>query len=143
MVRCIHFASGLWLNRLGRRPALNGAQGLGWHGGFRSGSGAGRERLKIGFIQFEGTDLTLQALCLRAQAEGLRVLYDPYATLYHLESRTRGFNTDSKRQARADAANAILWARWGERFGRDPGFNPHFDRTLRPFSRLRPPPAHA
>lgn len=88
----------------------------------------------------EGNDVDL---CLRAQAEGLRVLYDPYATLYHLESRTRGFNTDSKRQARADAANAILWARWGERFGRDPGFNPHFDRTLRPFSRLRPPPAHA
>ena len=88
----------------------------------------------------EGNDVDL---CLRAQAEGLRVLYDPYATLYHLESRTRGFNTDSKRQARADAASAILWARWGERFGRDPGFNPHFDRTLRPFSRLRPPPAHA
>lgn len=88
----------------------------------------------------EGNDVDL---CLRAQAEGLRVLYDPYATLYHLESRTRGFNTDPKRQARADAANAILWARWGERFGRDPGFNPHFDRTLRPFSRLRPPPAHA
>ena len=88
----------------------------------------------------EGNDVDL---CLRAQAEGLRVLYDPYATLYHLESRTRGFNTDPERQARADAASAILWARWGERFGRDPGFNPHFDRTLRPFSRLRPPPARA
>lgn len=88
----------------------------------------------------EGNDVDL---CLRAQSEGLRVLYDPYATLYHLESRTRGFNTDPERQARADAANAILWARWGQRFGRDPGFNPHFDRTLRPFSRLRPPPAGA
>lgn len=85
----------------------------------------------------EGNDVDL---CLRAQAKGLRVLYDPFATLYHLESRTRGFNTDPERQARAEAASAILWARWGERFGRDPGFNPHFDRTTRPFSRLRPPP---
>lgn len=86
----------------------------------------------------EGNDVDL---CLRARAEGLRVLYDPYATLYHLESKTRGFNTDPDRQARAEAAASILWARWGERFGQDPGFNPHFDRAARPFSRLRPPPS--
>ncbi|MBN9479306.1 MAG: glycosyltransferase family 2 protein [Bordetella sp.] len=88
----------------------------------------------------EGNDVDL---CLRAQAEGLKVLYDPYATLYHLESKSRGFNTDAASQARAEAASRLLWSRWGERFSRDPGFNPHFDRLARPFSRLRPPPPYA
>lgn len=88
----------------------------------------------------EGNDVDL---CLRAQAQGLKVLYDPYATLYHLESKSRGFNTDTARQARAEAAARLLWNRWGERFSRDPGFNPHFDRLSRPFSRLRPPPSWA
>ncbi|MEN5146852.1 glycosyltransferase family 2 protein [Brevundimonas diminuta] len=85
----------------------------------------------------EGNDVDL---CLRAQAEGLKVLYDPYATLYHLESKSRGFNTDATRRARAETASRLLWNRWGARFGRDPGFNAHFDRLSRPFSRLRPPP---
>lgn len=88
----------------------------------------------------EGNDVDL---CLRAQSEGLKVLYDPYATLFHLESKTRGFNHDPARQARAEAASRLLWNRWGERFSRDPGFNPHFDRLSRPFSRLRPPPSYA
>lgn len=88
----------------------------------------------------EGNDVDL---CLRAQAEGLKVLYDPYATLFHLESKSRGFNHDPVRQARAEAASRLLWNRWGERFSRDPGYNPHFDRLSRPFSRLRPPPSYA
>jgi GT2 family glycosyltransferase len=85
----------------------------------------------------EGNDVEL---CLRARARGLTVLYTPDATLYHLESKTRGFNHDLARQAVAEAASRVIWRRWGERFSRDPGFNPHFDRTGRPFGRLRPPP---
>lgn len=85
----------------------------------------------------EGNDVDL---CLRARARGLTVLYTPDATLYHLESKTRGFNHDRARQAVAEAASRVIWRRWGERFSRDPGFNPHFDRTGRPFARLRPPP---
>lgn len=85
----------------------------------------------------EGNDVDL---CLRARSRGLTVLYTPDATLYHLESKTRGFNHDRARQSVAEAASRIIWRRWGERFSRDPGFNPHFDRTGRPFARLRPPP---
>ena len=88
----------------------------------------------------EGNDVDL---CLRAQADGLKVLYDPYATLYHLESKSRGFNFDPARRARAETASRLLWNRWGERFSRDPGFNAHFDRLSRPFARLRPPPPYA
>lgn len=86
----------------------------------------------------EGNDADF---CYRARAEGLSVLYDPYATLYHLESKTRGFSVSGDDRAASLAAQALLRERWGERFGEDAGFNPHFDRTGRPFDRLRPPPS--
>lgn len=84
----------------------------------------------------EGNDADF---CYRARAEGLSVIYDPYATLYHLESKTRGFSVSGEDRATSLAAQVLLRQRWGERFGEDPGFNPHFDRTGRPFDRLRPP----
>jgi GT2 family glycosyltransferase len=77
--------------------------------------------------------------CLRARAEGLTVLYDPYVTLFHYESKTRGFSFDGERKRVAQAASALMWARWGEQFGRDPYYNSHFDRESKPFTRLRPP----
>lgn len=86
----------------------------------------------------EGNDADL---CFRVRAEGLSVVYDPYATLYHLESKSRGFSKDGEDRAASLAAQALLRDRWGERFGEDAGFNPHFDRTGRPFDRLRPPPS--
>jgi GT2 family glycosyltransferase len=83
----------------------------------------------------EGNDVDL---CLRAWSKGLRTLYDPYVTLYHLESRTRGAERDPQAGAVAAAAAALLWRRWGEAFGDDRWFNPHFDRQAQPFTRLRP-----
>lgn len=86
----------------------------------------------------EGNDADL---CYRARAMGLSVLYDPYATLYHLESKTRGFAVSGEHRAASVAAQTLLRERWGERFAEDPGFNAHFDRWSRPFERLRPPPS--
>lgn len=77
--------------------------------------------------------------CLRARSEGLKVIYDPYVTLFHYESKTRGFSFTGERRRVAEAANQQMWARWGEQFGRDPYYNPHFDRESKPFTRLRPP----
>lgn len=78
--------------------------------------------------------------CLRARAAGLDVLYDPYCTLYHFESKSRGYDLDAERRARADAAGAALRERWGAQYRSDPFYNPHFDRLSRPFARLGPPP---
>lgn len=82
-------------------------------------------------------------LCFRAREAGLTVLYDPHATLYHLESKTRGLNLDPERSAAAEATARVMWARWGETVAGDPAFNPHFDRASKPFARLRPPPGTA
>lgn len=88
-------------------------------------------------LPVEGNDVDL---CFRAQAAGLSVLYEPAATLYHLESKSRGFAFSGPEREVSKAASALVRERWGERFGEDPGFNPHFDRIALPFTRLRPPP---
>ena len=78
--------------------------------------------------------------CLRVQGQGLSVLYDPYATLYHFESKTRGqTGAEEGRRARFAAETARLEERWGEALRHDPYYNPHFDRFSPPFSRLGAP----
>ncbi len=78
--------------------------------------------------------------CLRAEAAGLKVLYEPACVLYHLESASRGLDSAPERRERAWRERKALEARWGERLRDDPWYNPHFERFSRPFSRLRPPP---
>jgi GT2 family glycosyltransferase len=85
----------------------------------------------------EGNDADF---CFRARAAGLRVLYEPRATLYHLESKSRGFSGSGEKRAVSQAADRLLRERWALSFGDDPGFNPHFDRRGRPFERLGTPP---
>lgn len=88
-------------------------------------------------LPVEGNDADF---CLRAQDQGLAVIYEPGATLYHLESKSRGLSQDGERLRASAQATARLWRRWGEGFADDPGFNPHFARDGRPFDRLKPPP---
>ena len=85
----------------------------------------------------EGNDVDL---CMRAQSQGLKVLYDPYVALYHLESKTRGFSREGEKLKVAEASGRLLWSRWGAQFGADPFYNRRFDREARPFTRLRPLP---
>lgn len=93
---------------------------------------------------FDAANFPIEAndvdFCFRAAASGLAVLYDPYATLYHLESKTRGVNPDHRRTRIAQEAMALLWNRWGMHHGPDRFFNSHFDRSGQPFAQLRPPP---
>lgn len=77
--------------------------------------------------------------CLRANDAGLKVLYNPHAALYHLESMSRGFSIGGEKRAVAEAGTAALRRRWDHRFPHDPYFNAHFSRHARPFGFLRPP----
>lgn len=78
--------------------------------------------------------------CFRARDAGYSVIYTPYATLYHLESKTRGYGATEIARAESRRALDSLWRRWSKKMLPDPFYNPHFDRRARPFSRLRPPP---
>lgn len=85
-------------------------------------------------FQVEANDVDL---CFKASDLGLKVLYSPFATLHHLESRTRTIDTAEDVKLSGDAAER-LWARWGDKVCPDPWYNPHFDRRSAHFSRLRP-----
>ena len=78
--------------------------------------------------------------CLKLRKAGYRVVYNPFATLYHFESESRGRRLSEAQQARHRAEVSVFRSRWGELIERDPYYNPHFERYARPFDRLRSPP---
>lgn len=78
--------------------------------------------------------------CMRVRRAGLRVVYTPFATLYHYESKSRGREISATQQERFRNEARAFCARWGESVTRDPYYNLHFERQARPFARLRPPP---
>jgi GT2 family glycosyltransferase len=77
--------------------------------------------------------------CMRVRQRGMRIVYTPYATLYHYESKSRGRELTAEQQARHRSEARAFRARWGQNIA-DPYYNPHFERYARPFDRLRPPP---
>lgn len=58
-------------------------------------------------------------LCLRLRERGYRIVYTPYAELYHHESASR---THEKNPAEA----LYMRERWGETLNEDPYYNPNF-----------------
>ncbi len=77
--------------------------------------------------------------CLRLRSMDYKIIYDGQASLYHFESKSRGYNDDTVKRRRADEATRLLKARWGDRFAEDPYYNAHFDRLALPFTRLQAP----
>jgi GT2 family glycosyltransferase len=58
--------------------------------------------------------------CLRVRASGRRVIWTPYATLYHFESQSRGHDVD---QREID----LMFARWDDELRHDPYGNPSLE----------------
>jgi O-antigen biosynthesis protein len=79
--------------------------------------------------------------CMRVRKAGYRVVYNPFAVLYHLESKSRGRELSETQQARFREEAAFFRERWSASEMIDPYYNLHFERYARPFERLRPPPA--
>lgn len=101
---------------------------------FASLGGFDEDRLAV-----EGNDIDY---CLRVRKTGFAVLYDPYCTLYHFESKSRGQTSmDAERLHQAQSQLAVLGRRWGADLLTDPYYNRHFDPASRPFTRLGPPPS--
>ncbi|MDE1146619.1 MAG: glycosyltransferase family 2 protein [Azospirillaceae bacterium] len=65
--------------------------------------------------------------CLRVRESDSRVIWTPMAELYHLESVSRGNDTDPDKIARFKAEIAYMMARWPGLIDDDPYFNPNFD----------------
>ena len=73
--------------------------------------------------------------CLRIRQAGWRIVWTPYAELYHYESKSRGSDEqDPVKKARFDAERARLYARHGrETILRDPFYNPNLSLDYEDF----------
>ncbi|MCB8878373.1 glycosyltransferase family 2 protein [Acidisoma silvae] len=78
-------------------------------------------------------------LCLRIRAQGLRVVWTPFATLFHLESQSRGRDMTPEQLARAAREATYMRDRWDHELNHDPFYNPNFDWDY-PMQRLAEPP---
>lgn len=63
--------------------------------------------------------------CLRVRTHGLRVIYTPYANLYHLESASRGLDNTGTKRARLEHDKAAMQDRWGTQIAEDPFYSPN------------------
>ena len=66
-------------------------------------------------------------LCIRIGRLGWRILWTPFAELYHHESVSRGFDTRGEKAARFAREVAFMQHRWQMALDRDPFYNPNLD----------------
>jgi O-antigen biosynthesis protein len=65
-------------------------------------------------------------LCLRLRERGFRVVWTPFAELYHLESATRGPDTTDEAFPRFQREVAFMRRRWSTVLDADPFYSPNF-----------------
>ncbi|WP_346351639.1 glycosyltransferase family 2 protein [Oceanimonas sp. AH20CE76] len=65
--------------------------------------------------------------CLKVREAGQRVIYTPYAELYHHESVSRGKDDSPEKKARAQQETLYMRHRWGHIIERDPFYNPNLN----------------
>jgi GT2 family glycosyltransferase len=81
-----------------------------------------------GFDERFTTDFNDVDFCLRVIQKGYRVVYTPFAELYHFEG------TSIKRKVQDPAEVALFTSRWAEEIRNDPYYNPNLTRVGEDFS---------
>ena len=78
-------------------------------------------------------------LCLKFTELGLRNLYTPFASLYHHESATRGYEDTPEKKARFQGEVAYMWKRWPKLMANDPAYSPNLTLDAEDFGLAWPP----
>ncbi len=66
-------------------------------------------------------------ICLKVLTAGYRVVWTPDALLYHLESKTRGYEDTPEKQARFKRECDLFYSKWNDFLkAGDPYYSPHF-----------------
>lgn len=78
-------------------------------------------------------------LCLRIREQGYRIVWTPYAELYHLESASRGRDDTPENTSRANKEREYMLRTWSYVLKNDPYYNPNLT-TLREDASLAVPP---
>jgi O-antigen biosynthesis protein len=83
------------------------------------------------FFEVGGLDVNLGVafndvdLCLRIGDHGYRIVWTPFAELFHLESAARGYDTTPETQALAAEEYRYFCRFWGALLDTDPFRNPN------------------
>ena len=78
-------------------------------------------------------------LCLRVRQRGYRIVWTPYAELYHLESATRGSDATRENLPRFLKEADYMKSVWGTQLLNDPYYNPNLTLEDEDFSLAFPP----
>lgn len=78
-------------------------------------------------------------LCLKFTELGLHNIYTPFASLYHHESATRGYEDTPEKKARFQKEVDYMWQRWPDLMARDPAYSPNLTLDHEDFSLAWPP----
>lgn len=72
--------------------------------------------------------------CLKLRQKGYRIVYTPYAELYHHESLSRGYEDTPEKQKRFQEEVSFMRKKWGDLLDKDPYYNPNLTRDSEDFS---------
>ena len=74
--------------------------------------------------------------CLRVSESGLKILWTPYARLYHKESISLGAleRRSPTQAAQFERESQYMWKRWGKRLQSDPWYHPRLNKVIGDFS---------
>ncbi|WP_313079625.1 glycosyltransferase family 2 protein [Atlantibacter sp.] len=72
--------------------------------------------------------------CLRVGEAGMRIVWTPFAELYHHESVSRGKDATPQQLARAQQELTYMKKRWAQRLKNDPAYNPNLSYDRPDFS---------
>jgi len=98
---------------------------------FEEVGGLEEKHLKVAFNDVD--------FCLRIRERGYRIVWTPYAELYHLESASRGIDDTFKKYRRLQHELNYMKTRWGETLLNDPYYNPNLTLEYEDFSLAWPP----
>ena len=88
------------------------------------------ENLKVAFNDID--------FCLKLRAAGYLIVYNPYAELYHYESKSRGLEDTPEKLERFHREIAMLEKKWPDIFrDGDPYYNPNLTLDSQDFSLKR------
>ncbi len=72
--------------------------------------------------------------CLRVRGLGLRIVYTPFAKLYHYESKSRGLDKAGAAKTRFESERAMLRQRYGSALLKDPYYSPFLTLDMENFA---------
>ena len=98
---------------------------------FLAVGGLDAEHLAIAFNDID--------LCLKMSERQLRVVWTPYAELYHHESASRGYEDTPEKIARFEKECLYMKKRWDNLLLADPAYNPNLTLETQDFALAWPP----